>query len=126
MIHTIELTPWSSPPLHLNQRLHWAKESRIKRDVMDLVNIRARHPSAMFTKRPYDAVTVWLRWEPKVVRRRDGDNPMATMKACVDGLVKAGVISDDTTEHVTHAPLELLPANRTLAKGRLWLCVEAE
>jgi hypothetical protein len=114
--HLIDLHPFLAPPLSLNRKMHWAKEERIKADLRTLVRARCRIPAT-------DHIHVWLRWQPRVKRNRDGDNPTPTIKPCVDQLVKCGVVVDDTTEHVTHKPLELLPACKDQA--RLWLVVEA-
>lgn len=114
-LHLIELAPFIAPPLSLNRRLHWGEENRIKRDLRLLVRTRCNIP-------PTDHINVWLRWQPRYRRNRDGDNPTPTIKPCVDELVSRGVVPDDTTAHVTHRPLELLPVCKDA--GRLWLVVE--
>lgn len=115
-IHAIDLHPFTAPPLSLNKRTHWAAEDRIKKDLRWLIRARCHDIGK------HDHIDVWLRWQPKVKRNRDGDNPIATVKPCVDELVRCGIVPDDTTEHVTHKPLELLDADRY--GGKLWLCVE--
>lgn len=50
--------------------------------------------------------TVRLHFHPGDRRRRDAVNLALVHKACVDGLVDAGVLEDDDPEHVT----ELMPA----------------
>jgi crossover junction endodeoxyribonuclease RusA len=115
--YMIELSPvFTTPPLSLNRKMHWAKENRIKADLRTLVRARCHIP-------PAQHIDVWLRWQPRVKRNRDGDNPMPTVKPCVDQLVAQGVVPDDTTQHVTHRPLELLEASRDRTVG-LWLMVE--
>ncbi len=39
-------------------------------------------------------------------RRRDEDNARASLKAAFDGIVKAGILADDSTRHLTHEPAE--------------------
>lgn len=46
---------------------------------------------------------ITLCWFPRTVRRRDEDNMFPTMKPCLDGLVKYGLVRDDTPEFVTSA-----------------------
>jgi len=114
--HYIDLEPFHRPPLSLNRKLHWAAEKRIKDDLRWLIRARCTIPKS-------DHIDVWLKWQPKVKRNRDGDNPSGpTLKPIVDELVRLGVVPDDTTEHVTHQPLELMPADRS--GGRLWLVVD--
>lgn len=117
--YIISLEPWGSPPLSLNKRLHWAREARLKKDIGLLVKSRALRGHIP----PSDHIDVWLRWQPKTKRRRDGDNVYPTIKAAVDGLVAAGIVPDDHTGHVTHRPLEILPREKGQTISRLWLCI---
>lgn len=104
----IPLPYGSRPYLHANQRLpNRAEQARIRqvrRDVYWLARyyrLGAGHPH----------VTFRLVWRPRVRRRRDGNENLAPLqKACIDGLVDAGVVPDDTPAQVTRlAPLLLEP-----------------
>lgn len=86
--------PWDKPPLTLNQRMHWAPKAQWTR------TLRAgSHLLALQAKIPQlDTCTVTLLWHPPDRRRRDEDNPIPTLKALADGVVDAGVVTDDTPD----------------------------
>ena len=90
---TIRL-PYTKPPLSLNQRLHWRVKSKLTKDVRQYVL-----QSAWYAVPACSAVAVELHYVPRDARRRDRDNLVATLKPCMDGLVEAGVIPDDTPEY---------------------------
>lgn len=95
---TIPLDPFTKPPLTLNEKLHWARANARKNDLIENVFWRAKQQKIPTV----DKIAVTLHWLPRVERRRDGDNPFPTIKACVDGLVKAGVVVDDDHTRVVH------------------------
>ena len=49
----------------------------------------------------YEAIHVEARVHKKTARRYDPHNLMPTLKACIDGLVDAGVIADDDHTRLT-------------------------
>lgn len=86
--------PWTSPPLSLNSRQHWAAKARITSSV--------RRSTAWLCK-PLGAanqIQVTLTYVPKDSRRRDADNLVATLKPICDGIVDAGVVTDDDPLHM--------------------------
>lgn len=89
--------PWTTPPLTANQRLHWAKKATITREVRSTTAVLARHHKA----RRADRLIVTLHYQPKQHRTRDRHNLWPLVKACVDGIVDAGVVCDDDSEHVS-------------------------
>lgn len=110
--------PWRTPPLSLNDRLHWAAKARLSRTVRASVCLLAKTGSLP----SYNvSVVVTLHYRQKVRRPIDADNLYATVKPCLDGLRDAGVLRDDTTAHVT--PLievhEAIPGE----PGALWLTI---
>lgn len=107
---------WTRPPLNMNQRLHWATERRLKRQVKDLTCWLAKAARLG----PYERIAVELHWQPAVRRSRDGDNQYSTIKAAVDGLVLAGVVPQDTTDRVEHRGLVL---HEVAKPARVWLRV---
>lgn len=113
---TLEL-PYSKPPLSLNGRLHWAQQARIKAEVRGAAFWLAKSQRIPALDRP----TVVLHYEPKGRARRDADNLVATLKPCVDGLVDAGVISDDTPDHVDTLMPVIDPHNGVA--GRVYLVI---
>lgn len=114
----IPLDPHTRPPLSLNDRLHWRVEARHKKELRLLVALRAR----MGGIPAVDRVAVELHWQPRDRRRRDADNPVPTTKACVDGLVDAGVVTDDDHTHVQHLGVVFHDPEPGHG-GRLWLVV---
>ena len=92
--NTIRL-PYTKPPLNLNDRMHWRKKAAVVKAVRAYVG-----GMAIYMK-PFQTVRVELHYVPRDKRRRDADNLVATLKPCLDGLVDAGVIRDDSPEYVT-------------------------
>ncbi|GLW91804.1 hypothetical protein [Actinokineospora globicatena] len=102
------------PPLHANQRLHWRAERTAKKLVRDTAHWRALDAKIP----PAQHITVQVHYLPGDNRRRDPSNLMPTQKAAVDGIVRAGVVPDDSPEYVT----ELMPTIHTgPSDRRLWL-----
>ena len=96
--------PWKSPPLTLNQRMHWAVKSRLTKEVRLIAKLKARHIPDL------EKCSVELVWYVNTKHRRDTINPMLTLKALVDGLVDAEVIPDDSHEYVqTQVRIEYVP-----------------
>lgn len=89
--------PYERPPLSLNQRLHWAAKARLTKQVRERV---AWLCLAEHLPRGLDRIEVLLVVHPKDRRRRDGDNYVATLKPCLDGLVDHGLVPDDNSDHV--------------------------
>lgn len=95
-------------PLSLNDREHhhkraarvaewrqaagWLSRAQVPRH-LDRVHVRIRFHPPRATSRSGD--------------RRDSDNLVPTLKAVIDGLVDAGVIPDDTPDHVSWDPPEI-------------------
>lgn len=106
------------PPLNANQRLHWAKRNRLTQEIKDAIGWRVK---AQKIPR-LDRIAVQLLYQPQDRRRRDPSNLMPTQKACVDGLVAAGVVLDDNPQYVTEdMPVVLQPDG---GDRGLWLVVE--
>jgi crossover junction endodeoxyribonuclease RusA len=87
---TIELPP-GLPMLSLNDRDHWAARKRRSDELLKAawaMALAARIP-------PLERVSVLAEYQPPDMRHRDADNPVASVKACIDGIVKAGVLPDD-------------------------------
>lgn len=96
---TIRL-PYSTPPLTLNGRQHWATKASGVREVRGTVATLARVLHIPACQR----IHVTLHYVPRDGRRRDADNLVGTLKPCIDALVDAGVVRDDSPEYVTWSP----------------------
>lgn len=107
-------------PLSLNDRTHFRVKAQAVKEVRDMVIVLARAAKIP----PCRKVRTTLIYVPRDRRRRDPLNLVATMKACEDGLVDAGVIPDDNPDYVESCmPLIDLP-QPDLTGGRLTLFVE--
>ena len=117
---TIELTPWSTPPLNLNDRddrfTHARKVAQVRRDGGWLVR-------ASRIGRGHAFVTVELRYQPKRRGRHDTDNLTATLKPLCDGMVDVGVVPDDTPAYMAKLEPVIVAPERGQRRGRLWLII---
>lgn len=91
-----------TPPLSLNQRDHHMAVHKVRTQLMNEVLTLAR---ALNLPRGLDHVDVALLWRVTDQRRRDSDNPVLTLKACVDALARYGLVPDDTYRYVSHRVL---------------------
>jgi crossover junction endodeoxyribonuclease RusA len=117
--YLIEL-PWPRPPLNHNHRLtYWAKgalQAEVRKTAWALVR-QAALPRC--TK-----ITVQFHYAPGRRGRRDPMNLTATTKPVIDGIVDAGVVPDDDSEHVHELTPEI---HFPPAPGpRCWLIITAE
>ncbi|MCK8670983.1 hypothetical protein M1M07_07610 [Rhodococcus sp. HM1] len=117
-MYTLDLG-YTSPPITLNSRMHWAPEARIKKQIR-----RTAWALAKNQKLPTGCahVTVGLHYRPERNRRMDEDNLTPILKAACDGLVDAGLVADDTPDLMA----KLMPVIHPAEKGRpgsLWLTV---
>jgi crossover junction endodeoxyribonuclease RusA len=105
----------ANPLLSLNQRLHWGDKSRRTKQWRDDTTILARQ-----ARIPHlDRIAVRLDHWPRDRRRRDRDNLVPVLKACIDGLVTAGVVDDDNPDRV-RAELPVIHEPRA-SRDVLWL-----
>lgn len=109
----LELGPAPAKPLSLNEerRLHWRDRTARTDPWRDLTILMARQ--ARLARAVLAApATVTVVIPVADHRRRDPSNYYPVVKACVDGLVKAGVWPDDDPRYlkVTEPVLTLDPA----------------
>jgi crossover junction endodeoxyribonuclease RusA len=77
--------------LSLNGREHWSERARRTESLK-----KAAWAMTLQAKIPrLDRVSVVVEYQPPDHRRRDADNPAPSAKACIDGIVAAGVLTDD-------------------------------
>lgn len=114
--------PYPKPPLSLNDRgqtpgaraARSAVAATIKHDVKALAKSAGIGPQ--------EHIHVRLHYRPPNRIRRDADNLVATLKPCLDGLVAAEIIPDDTPQHLDwSAPRIHEPV--TSREPLLWLTV---
>lgn len=107
-------------PLSQNDRFFWATNARMVKDIRDGV-----HWAAKANKVPTGVrhATVQLHYRPAGRSVTDSPNLTATSKPAIDGLVDAGIVTNDTDAHVT----EVMPViDRGPGPRRLWLTVEVQ
>ena len=80
------------PPISLNDRLHHMAKAKLTA-AMRLEAAEAAHRIPDLGR-----CEVTLTWYVTDKRRRDNENPVASLKAWCDGIVDAGVVADDTEE----------------------------
>jgi crossover junction endodeoxyribonuclease RusA len=103
-------------PLSMNDREHWAVKAKRVKALRRAVELLVRTKQVP----PCPRLQIALHYTPRDARRRDSTNLVATLKACEDGIVDAGVIPDDTPRYVT----SLMPVIDPPVKarhGRLYL-----
>lgn len=112
--------PAGMPLLSTNQRHnHWSERQRTTKALRRTayVNAAAAHIPQLQRAR---IVAVY---HPHDRRRRDVHNLLPAAKACVDGLVDAGVLPDDNDQHLIGP--DMRPGLRKVKHGQLVLHVTA-
>lgn len=96
----LTITLPSLPPVELspNYRGHWSARHRATRTAQDAV-IAAVFEAAPRFATPLERAEITVRFLWPDSRRRDMDNFVARAKPYLDGLVVAGVLADDSTNH---------------------------
>lgn len=87
---------YKRPPVMANDRFsHWAVKARLVRDIRTATKLLAHRLPEL------GRIRVSLVWIVTDKRRRDGgENVTPTLKPMIDGLVDAGVVTDDTPDLV--------------------------
>ena len=92
------------PPkaLHPNARPHHHEKARATKAYRRAAYLRT--VAAGVESGPWERATVSATFYHRVSRRRDDVNFLAAMKPAYDGLVDAGLLEDDDSEHLTTLP----------------------
>lgn len=86
-----------------NQRLHWARKARLVAYLRNRSRLQARSGINDGTLTPYaddEKAVAWATIAYPTRRRADPNNIAPTTKAIVDGLVDAGLLTDDDSKHL--------------------------
>ena len=86
------------PPILSNARLHWAKKQRIAADWYARVHWTLMESKAIPKEPIFRAIVRYTRFSPG--RAPDQTNLPSSFKFVEDGLVRSGVLVDDSPEHV--------------------------
>ena len=96
----IELGHLPDGDLNPNRRLHFMQLYRVKENAKDEAMALVLEQGA--PAEPIQKAHITITWVAKDKRRRDIDNLFSSMKAYIDGLVHAGLIADDSADHVEY------------------------
>lgn len=91
---TVIRLPWTTPPLSMNSRQHWAQKARTTQQVRTAAKWLCNGFGSA------NKIRVTLTYVPKDSRRRDADNLVALLKPICDGIVDARVVTDDDPAHM--------------------------
>lgn len=94
----ILVLPFTAPPLRPNQRPHWSVRSREMRRVRQTSQLLAK--AEKIAPRGSQPVAITVVWFARDRIRRDSNALALFAKAAIDGLVDAGVLDDDDSEHL--------------------------
>ena len=102
-----DLPQWS-----LNKRGHWSERAE---------TVKAWRAVAGWTAAGagiprLDKASITLVMTPADRRRRDPDGIVGALKPCIDGLVDAGVLADDSWRHVSSVSCRIDTPDRTLSE----------
>ena len=100
-----------------NQRLHWGERARRTRALRWRATLAYRQAGKPRLEVAHCVATLTYRDQ----RRRDDHNIMPTLKACVDGVVAAGLLPDDNHKHLVGPDIRVAEPDRGQAG---YLCVE--
>lgn len=99
---------YKKPPLRENDRMHWRQKSPITKSVREVTRFRAK--AAGIPR--LGVVEVVLFWHVTDKIRRDSAAPNPTLKAAIDGLVDAGILTDDNHLIVRRSWCEIEEADK--------------
>ena len=100
--------PCGTELLTANQRPHWTARARITRNLRETTCWLARQQHIPHLQKVY----LLGEYVAPDKRRRDPNNWQPTAKACCDGIVDAGVVTDDDHEHVVGPDMRLTMATK--------------
>jgi hypothetical protein len=81
----------SGPAFSANSRYHWAERNRRTQEWRESAGWTAKQKRIPHL----DRARIDVEWCVSDRRRRDASNAQTAVKACVDGIVDAGVLDDD-------------------------------
>jgi crossover junction endodeoxyribonuclease RusA len=102
--------------LNANQRHSWRYKARVTAELRRTAGWAARAARVPRLERAH----VLAEYQPPDGRRRDPANWYPSFKACIDGLIDAGVLPDDDAAHLDGPDMRL---GEPYPKGRLVLTV---
>jgi len=97
--------PWQRPPLTLNSRVSKVEAWRLSKDIIagTAYSAKGKVPRDIY---PITVELVWYKGDNRVA---DSDNIAATLKHCIDALVRTGVLPNDSPEYVVRTSQRVIP-----------------
>jgi crossover junction endodeoxyribonuclease RusA len=98
--------PFPDSRLLPNKRLHYMALYKAKKEAKLHGQVAALEEMVSYevgTWEPIESCTIKYTWYPPDNRRRDEDNYVAAMKPYLDGIVKAGLLRDDSPQVIKHS-----------------------
>jgi hypothetical protein len=114
--------PLPSRVLSPNARPHWARKAKAVAKARELARLECMVWRVSGQSGDYDSATIRATFYWASRRRRDQANAVAMLKPYIDGIVDAGVITDDDSEHLT-GPI-CMPFGYDAARPRVVLEIE--
>lgn len=111
----------TAPHINANHRLHHMVKARKTKEIRTSVGWCAKSLRIPNLDRQCRVQLVQVVSDR---RRRDNDNLEPTFKAAVDGLVDAGVLTDDTPDLVDKARARIVHTDDTNLPKGIWIIVE--
>lgn len=105
--------------LSSNQRNHWREAARRTADMRAIAKHAAREAAPVAWPVNCD-VSVGL----PTARRFDPHNAAPSLKACLDGIVDAGVLPDDSSDHIPATTFRRDPEPTPRGRYRLTITLE--
>ena len=84
-----------------NANSHYFARSKVRREQRDEMISYVLEQGT--TDTPLEKAHITITWYAKDKRKRDVDNLLSAMKGSIDGLVEAGVIVDDSAQHLSYS-----------------------
>lgn len=119
----VTLVANGNKPLTHNQRYNHFRRNQLVQKIRNDAGWAAKALMRKHKIGQQRHITVQLHYRPGDSRGRDAPNLTATSKPAIDGLVDAGLVTDDRDAYVT----EIMPViHPEPGKRRLWLTVELQ
>lgn len=118
---TIAVTALRGDIINANHREHWAPRATRVAYWRHAAHRAAREARVPLLSACTVRVTVHLGYR---ARLKDATNAAPTVKACIDGIVQAGLLLDDSDAYVhavTFAPTQRIPPSPTVKKPVTYL-----
>lgn len=115
----VKFTEWEKLPLTSNRqpRNVYAKNRIVQEIQKKTVELTKHFP-------PMKRIRVHVTWWVNVKRKRDTDNLQPTLKPIYDGLVKAGIVPDDSPKFMDKPQPQIVLVDRERMRAHLEIVIE--